>query len=147
MLTSRGTVQRQQQHAGPRQGWFLGLKNKTFVFKNIFLFQRKTNKRDNNILTQCLFSCGIINLAPKAPGGKNRVFGRTKKIMRKKSTRQGALIKTRAVPGFPGRAGPWTVRAGPAKTGFGPTQPLTTVESSCAGLTRQRKTVCVLDGL
>ena len=23
-------------------------------------------------------------------------------------------------PGFPGRAAPWTVRAGPAKTGFGP---------------------------
>ena len=31
--------------------------------------------------------------------------------LRKKS----ALIKTRAVPGFPGRAGPWTARAGPGR--------------------------------
>ena len=53
---------------------------------------------------------------------KKSRFLTDKKIMRKKkSTRQGTLKKTRAVPNFPGRAGPWTVRAGPAKPGFGPT--------------------------
>ena len=37
-----GAVQRQQQHAGPPQGWFLVLKEKTFFFKNIFLIEGKT---------------------------------------------------------------------------------------------------------
>ena len=35
--------------------------------------------------------------------------------------KKSALIKTRAVPGFPGRAVDRPGRAGPAKTGFGPT--------------------------
>ena len=51
--------------------------------KTSFCFREKTNKRDKNIFNQVFF-CGIINWAPKAPGGINRVFGRTKKILRKK---------------------------------------------------------------
>ena len=48
-------------------------------------------------------------------------FGKT--LKEKKHKRQGASKKPRTVPGRTRvfRAGPWTVRAGPPKTGFGPT--------------------------
>ena len=50
----------------------------------------------------------------RRPAEKIAFLDGEKKIMRKKSTR--AFIKTRAVLGRT-----WAFRAGPAKTGFGPT--------------------------
>ena len=51
---------------------------------------------------------------------QNRVFGRTKKIMRKKSTRQGSLIKTWAFRAGPGRGPSGPGRAGRPKPALGP---------------------------
>ena len=108
MLTSRRRVQRQQQHAGPHQGWVLCLKVKTFFFqKHLFVSGKNKQTRQHHIYQ--VFFCGIINRAPKAPGGKNRVFGRTKNNEETKHT-AGRLNRNPGRPGpdpgFPGLGGP-----------------------------------------
>ena len=82
-------------------GLGFGFEKENIFFQKHF-FVSGENKQDNNTFNE-VFSCGIINRVPSAPGGKNRLFGRTKKIMSKKTHTSGRLNKN---PGRPGLFGP-----------------------------------------
>ena len=77
-----------------------------------FLFQGKTNKRDNIIFNQVFF-CGNKAGAEGARRKKNAFLTDNKNNEGKKHT-SGRLKKTRGGPGLsgPGRAAPWNVRTG-----------------------------------
>ena len=115
MLTSRWGPSNTLDHV--RVGFWV-LKNNLFPFKkNIFVVHTTTT-----YLTR-LFFAGIISRAPKARAEKNRVFERTKIIMREggegEKNTPGRLNKNLCCPkpdrDVPGRAGPW-IRAVPSWT-------------------------------
>ena len=109
--------------ATTRQSWVLGLKQENIFFENIFLIEGKTNQPDNIIYNQLLFFFVVLQTGRRRRPAEKIVFLEGQKNNEeKKGTRQGALIKTRAVPGQTrgfragqGRAGRRTVRAGPGR--------------------------------